>query len=78
MAGGEFASPTFNFGTPQNWAARLDDGKTPGDHQETAEDYFWSIYFEALLLVINLILDRFIQPGYKLYSRLESLLVNAV
>ena len=39
-----------------------------------------SIYLEARDLVINFKLDRFIQPGYKLYhSRLiMSVLVNAV
>ena len=37
-----------------------------------------SIYFEALDVVIKFILNRFKQPGYKLYSRSESLQVNAV
>ena len=58
--------------------ACLDDDKTPGDHPETAEDYFRSIYFKTLDLVINFILDRFNQPEYKLYSSLESLLLDAV
>ena len=58
--------------------ARLDDGKTPGDHPEKAEDYFRSVYFETLDLAINFILDRFSHPGYKVYSHLESLLLNAV
>ena len=58
--------------------APLDDGKTPGDHPERAEDYLRSVYFETLDLAINFILDRFNQPGYKVYSHLESLLLNAV
>ena len=38
--------------------AGLDDGKNPVDHPETAKDYFQSIYFEALKLVISLVLDN--------------------
>ena len=56
----------------------MDDGKTPGDHPETADDYFQPVYFETLELAINVILDRFNQPGYKVYSHFESLLLNAV
>lgn len=43
-----------------------------------SQDYFRSVYFETLDLAINFILDRFNQPGYKVYSHLESVLLNAV
>ena len=41
------------------------------------EDYYRCVYFEALDLTINCIENRFDQPGYQIYSRLESLLVKA-
>ena len=41
------------------------------------EDDYRCVYFEALDLTINCIENRFDQPGYQIYSRLESLLVKA-
>ena len=71
---GETTRAALQVGRPTNF--QLWDKKNPGDHPETAEDYFRSIYFEMLDLVINFILDRFNQPEYKLYSSLESLFVG--
>lgn len=42
--------------------AGLHDGKTPGDHPETATDHLQSTYFQALNLVVDFILDRFNCP----------------
>ena len=41
------------------------------------EDDYRVQYFEALDLLIQCIKDRFDQPGYRIYSKLESLLLNA-
>lgn len=71
-------NPLADFAATTSAKEKADDGKTAGDHPESAKDYFRSIYFEALDLVIYFILDRLSKPGYKLYSRLELLLVNVV
>ena len=42
----------------------------------TPEDYYRAIYFEALDTVVNCIKDRFDQEGYKIYSKLELLLLK--
>ena len=41
------------------------------------EDHFRTIYFEALDLIITCIEDRFNQPSYKTYQRVETLLIKA-
>ena len=41
------------------------------------EDIYWPIYFEASNLAINGIQKCFDQPGYEVYSKLESFLVKA-
>lgn len=56
---------------------RYDDGLSDGDYHESLEGYYRQHYFEALDLVVNCILTRFDQPGYKIYSALESLLIKA-
>ena len=43
----------------------------------SVEDFYRPIYFEALDLACNGIQKRFDQPGYEVYSKLESLLVKA-
>ena len=54
-----------------------DDGASSGDFHETVEGLYRSIYYEALDLVINGIKARFDQPGYKVYSNLETLIMRA-
>ena len=56
---------------------RFDDGSTPTVH-ETVEDRFRVVYFEALDLIISCIEDRFDQPGYKTYGKVQALLLKAV
>jgi len=50
-----------------------------GDFPDTVEDHYRRLYFEALDLVIHIcgIKDCFNQPGYKIYSQLQQLLVKA-
>lgn len=42
------------------------------------EDLYRHTYFEALDLIVCSIKERFDQPGYKVYSNLECVLVKAV
>lgn len=55
---------------------RYEDGEE-GYSPENVEDFYRPIFFEALDLVIGGIRARFDQPGYKLYSKLEGVLVKA-
>ena len=52
------------------------DGASAGDFPEKVENLYRSIYYEALDLLVCGIKGRFDQPGYKLYSNLETLLVK--
>ena len=56
---------------------RYEDGASEGDVPESVENFYKRIYYEALDLIICGIKQRFDQPGYKLYSNLEALLVRA-
>lgn len=57
---------------------RYEDGASDGDFPESVEDLYRRTYFEALDLIVCGIEERFDQPGYKVYSNLEDLLVKAV
>lgn len=56
---------------------RYEEGASVGDFHETTEGLHRCIYYEALDLIVTGIKDRFDQPGYRLYSNLEALLVKA-
>ena len=55
---------------------RLDDGSAVSFH-ETVEEHYRVIYFEALDLITTCIEDRFNQPGYEIYGKVQSLLLKA-
>ena len=55
---------------------RFDEGSVPS-FPLTVEDHYRAIYFEALDLITSCIDDRFNQPGYKIYEKVETLLLNA-
>ena len=55
---------------------RIEIGEGTGDFHTTVVDHYRVIYFEAMDLVIQCIDDRFDQPGYKMYSGLETLLLK--
>ena len=55
---------------------RLDDG-APGFCHDSVESFYRASYFEAIDLAISSIRDRFDQPGYATYRKLEDLLLNA-
>ena len=48
-----------------------------GYSPENVEDFYRPIFYEAVNLVIGSIRARFGQPGYKVYSKLEEVLVKA-
>ena len=56
---------------------RFEVGEGDGYHSPTVQDYFRMIYYEALDLTVSSIQERFNQPGYAIYSNLESLLLKA-
>ena len=56
---------------------RYQEGTSSGNVHETPKHYYQQHYFEAIDLIFNCIQDRFNQPGYKVYSTLESLLMKA-
>ena len=53
---------------------RYDDGMTSGDFHDTAKAYYRQLYYEAIDSCMK---DRFDQPGYGVYCKLEELLVKA-
>ena len=55
---------------------RYDEGSAPS-FPLTVEDHYWPIYFQALDLITSCIDDRFNQPGYKVYEKVETLLLKA-
>ena len=56
---------------------RYEDGSEEGAFPDKVEDLYRVVYFEAIDLIVNCIKDRFDQPGYQQYRKLEELLVNA-
>lgn len=57
---------------------RLDDGNTSSHfHHESPKAYYRQVYYEAIDNTISCLSDRFDQPGYRLYSNLEQLLIKA-
>ena len=55
---------------------RIDDGAA-ATFPETVEEYYRPIYFEAIDLITSRIADRFDQPGYKTYRKVQALLLKA-
>lgn len=53
------------------------EGLTESEFHDDPKAYFRQLYYEAVDLVTNCIKDRFDQPGYKVYSNLEQLLLKA-
>jgi len=56
---------------------RIEIGEGECYHVDDVEDYYRLQYFEAIDLAVAGITNRFDQPGYTIYSNLESLLVKA-
>ena len=56
---------------------RNESGTTESYSPECVEQFYRTVFFEALDLLVNGIKDRFNQLGYKVYSSLEALLVKS-
>ena len=56
---------------------RFETGNAQPEFPSTVEDHYRRIYFEALDLVLQGIKERFDQPGYRIYCKLECLLLKA-
>ena len=56
---------------------RLDDGTAAHEYPATAEDHCRQIYYEALDLIISCITDIFDQPGYRIYNKVQDLILTA-
>ena len=55
---------------------QLQIGSTDGDYHTSPEDHYKMLYYEALYLVTEAIMERFNQPGYKVYRNLEDLILK--
>ena len=56
---------------------RYDIGSREGNFHSSPKDYFKVHYYEALDLIVNLIQQRFNQPGYEIYRSLQDLIKAA-
>ena len=57
--------------------ARFEVETSDSHFSATFEDHYRPQYFEAIDLLLSCIKDRFDQPGYKVYSKLEALILDA-
>lgn len=58
--------------------ARFEDGSgSSGHYPESTKKFYRQLYYEALDNTVNCLIQRFDQPGYKIYSNLEQLLIKA-
>ena len=56
---------------------RIDEGTSTGDFHSTPKEYYRQHYYQAVDTIIMCITDRFDQPGYRVYSEVEQLLLKA-
>ena len=56
---------------------RFELGTGEASFHTTASDLYRQVYFEAIDLAVSSIEQRFEQPGYKVYSKVEQLLLKA-
>ncbi len=56
---------------------RIDDGTSAGDFHSTPKEYYRQHYYEAIDMIVTCIVNRFDQPGYRVYSEVEQLLLKA-
>ena len=57
--------------------ARYEDGKAAAEFCHTPEHYYRvTVYNRAIDLIVACLADRFDQPGYRMYSTLEQLLLK--
>ena len=54
-----------------------DDGLTIGDFHDSPQVHYHQLYYEAIDRIVSSLKDRFDQPGYGIYCKLEELLIKA-
>ena len=77
----ELAEPTLKrkANAPKRFVSYfIELGNAVGEHPTTAKDHYRQIYLEAIDLLVNHIKDRFNQPSFTIYQRLESILIRAL
>ena len=57
---------------------RIEIGTGESTYPVTAQDYYRRIYFEAIDLMMNAIDQRFDQPSFDTYAKMESLLIKTL
>ncbi len=57
---------------------RFEDGEAEGSFAATPEMHYRRIYFEALDLIVMCISTRFDQPGYRVYSNVQNLILKVI
>ena len=57
---------------------RIEIGTGEPTYPVTAQDYYRRIYFEAIDLMMNAIDQRFDQPSFDTYAKMESLLIKTL
>ena len=57
--------------------SRLEVGEGQGYHTSTPKQFYCTQYFEAFDLIVACVKDCFDQSGYRIYCKLEQLLLNA-
>ena len=69
----------LDIGEPQRrrLPRRFDDGLTTGEFHDDPKSFNKQQYYEALDVIVSCIDDRFDQPGYRIYTSLQSLLSKA-
>ena len=58
--------------------ARIEVGSGQPTFPETPKDHYRRIYFEAIDLIVNAIEQRFSQPSFTAYEKMESLLLKGI
>lgn len=58
--------------------ARYEDGEAAAEFSHTPEHYYRvTVYNQTIDMIVTCLADRFDQPGYRMYSKLEQLLLKA-
>ena len=57
--------------------ARFDSGLAQDTSPDTIKEHYRRIYLEAVDSIVNCICDRFEQDGYKMYTKLQQLLLKS-
>ena len=55
---------------------RLETGTSEDESPVTVDQYYRKMYFQAFDLIFNCITDRFDQKGFKVYRKVQDVLLN--